>query len=234
MLAGDQSRLDLRVGKGARCFLGTQASTKIYRNPGREPCGHVTHAHVEEDAVLVFAPAPVQPFAESTYAQSQQFYLAPGAGLVLLDWFTSGRPARGERWAFSHFQSRNEVFCPRGADHATNTPVSGERCVFLDSLSLDPADGPLGGLYRGGRFDCYALLLLLGPPLGQAVTDLLARTRSLALARRSPLLVSASPLDGGALLRLAGATVEQVESELRQSLLGVCSLLGDDPWARKW
>src|ERR1700756_5550065 len=37
-VAGDQTRLDLRLGQGARCFLSTQASTKIYRNPGQSPC----------------------------------------------------------------------------------------------------------------------------------------------------------------------------------------------------
>jgi urease accessory protein len=37
LVAGDQTRLEIRVGKRARCFLGTQASTKIYRNPHRLP-----------------------------------------------------------------------------------------------------------------------------------------------------------------------------------------------------
>ena len=63
LVAGDQTRLDLRIGKGARCFLGTQASTKVYRNPHLLPCSHMTNAAVEEDALLVFAPAPVQPSA---------------------------------------------------------------------------------------------------------------------------------------------------------------------------
>jgi urease accessory protein UreH len=110
LVAGDQTRLDVRVGAGARCFLGTQAATKVYRNPASLPSGHETTALLEKDSLLVFAPDPVQAFAKSTYAQRQTFHLAPDASLVLLDWFTSGRAARGERWAFSHFSSRNEVF----------------------------------------------------------------------------------------------------------------------------
>jgi urease accessory protein len=97
LVAGDQTRLELRVGNQARCFLGTQASTKVYRNPHSLPCSHVTYATIGADALLVFAPAPVQPFAQSSYQQRQEFRLAPGAGLALLDWFTSGRTACGER-----------------------------------------------------------------------------------------------------------------------------------------
>src|SRR5471030_1412669 len=97
LVAGDQTRIDLAIGAEARCFLGTQASTKIYRNPSRLPCSHKTHARLESNSLLVFAPDPVQAFADSAYSQRQEFQLAAGAGLVLVDWFTSGRAARGER-----------------------------------------------------------------------------------------------------------------------------------------
>src|SRR4051812_12410043 len=40
LVAGDQTQLNVRIGSGARCFLGTQASTKVYRNPSQLPCGH--------------------------------------------------------------------------------------------------------------------------------------------------------------------------------------------------
>src|SRR5579859_5829790 len=57
LVAGDQTRLDLQIGNGARCFVGTQASTKIYRNPGFLPCSHTTQASLDPGALLVFAPA---------------------------------------------------------------------------------------------------------------------------------------------------------------------------------
>lgn len=56
LVAGDQTRLAIRVGKHARCFLGTQASTKIYRNPHRLPCSHMTCATVEEGGCLSLPP----------------------------------------------------------------------------------------------------------------------------------------------------------------------------------
>jgi urease accessory protein len=220
-VAGDETRLDLRIGKDARCFLGTQASTKIYRNPRQRACGHVTGATIEENALLVFAPDPVQPFANSNYTQRQTFQLGVGAGLVLTDWFTSGRAARGERWAFNHFQSRNDVF------------ISGEQ-IFVDSISLDAANGSLGSQHGTGRFNCFALLLFVGELLHNAAANMLAEISTRPIQRGANLICSASPVRNGAILRVAGESVEQVGHELHHHLKFVAALLGDDPWARKW
>jgi urease accessory protein len=221
LVAGDQTRIDLTIGADARCFLGTQASTKIYRNPSRLPCSHKTFATLESNSLLVFAPDPVQAFADSAYSQRQEFQFATGAGLVLVDWFTSGRAARGERWAFNHFQSRNDVF------------FSGER-IFVDSISLDAANGSPGSQHVTGRFNCFALLLLVGEPLQAAAENLLAEISTRPVERGANLICSASPVRNGAILRVAGESVEQVGHELHHHLKFLAALLGDDPWARKW
>jgi urease accessory protein len=220
-VAGDQARLDLKLGANTRCFFGTQAATKIYRNSGRRPCGQVTCAELGKNAVLVFAPDPVSAYAGSSYTQRQEFRLAGGAGLALVDWVSSGRAARGERWAFHHFASRNEVF------------VNDER-VFLDSLSLAGTADLAASPHRLGRFNCLALLLLLGEPMRQAAADLLAEVSKRPVSRRGALVCSASPVAGGALLRVAGEQVEDVGRELHRHLGFGCELLGEDPWARKW
>jgi urease accessory protein len=220
-VAGDQARLDLKLGRKTRCFFGTQAATKIYRNSGLRPCGQFTHAELGENAVLVFAPDPVSAYAGSSYTQRQEFRLAAGAGLALVDWVSSGRAARGERWAFNHFASRNEVF------------VKDER-VFLDSLSLARTADLASSPHRLGRFNCLALLLLLGEPLRAAAAGLLVDVSKRPVARRGSLVCSASPVADGALLRVAGEHVEDVGRELHRQLGFVRALLGDDPWARKW
>ena len=45
MVAGDETRLDEIVDADTRVFLGTQASTKIYRNPARRPARPVARSH---------------------------------------------------------------------------------------------------------------------------------------------------------------------------------------------
>jgi urease accessory protein UreH len=243
MVAGDQTRLELRVGKQARCFLGTQASTKVYRNPHRLPCGHTTLATVEPEGLLVFAPAPVQPYADSSYTQSQEFRLGAGAGLVLLDWFTSGRFACGERWKFAHNSTRNEIrqtAPPAGtADVSREAPVanpelppSGE-CVFLDSCCLDSSENSLASAHRTGRFNCFATLVMVGALVQQAANRLLEEVSRAAVKRRSSFLLSASPLKSGAVLRVAGEQVSEVDRYLRKLLTPLAGLLGEDPWSRR-
>lgn len=222
LVAGDQTRLELSLGEHARCFLGTQASTKVYRNPGRRPCGHHTCAKLGQGSLLVFAPDPVQPFAESSYLQRQEFHVAADASLVLLDWFSSGRTARGERWAFDRFQSRNAVYQEAG------------ELVFLDSLLLGSDDEPVAAQHRTGRFNCFATLLLLGPAVSALASSISADNKQVPIHRRASLLSSASPIRDGVVLRLAGEAVEAVGRELHQYLAQLGGLLGDDPWARKW
>jgi urease accessory protein len=163
----------------------------------------------------------VQAFAGSTYVQRQEFRLAAGAGLALVDWLSSGRVARGERWAFNQFSSRNDVF------------VNGER-VFVDSISLGPADDLASSLHRTGRFNCLAMLLLVGEPMRQAAASLLAEIAVRPVTRRASMVCCASPVADGAVLRVAGEHLEEVGRELHRHLIFARDLLGDDPWARKW
>jgi urease accessory protein len=213
--------LELRVGEGAHCLVTTQSSTKIYRSPGGDACTHTTQASISAGALLVFAPDAVQPFGGSAFIQRQVFHLGQGAGLALVDWFTAGRTMRGERWAFRHFHTRNEVFL-------------NEKRVLLDSTMLDPTDGSLDLTHRVGRFNCFATLFLAGPQLRTATKHILAEIGSLPITANATLVSSASSVEDGVILRIAGCGSEDVGSELRARLRPVCALLGDDPFARKW
>jgi urease accessory protein len=221
LVAGDQTRLALNIGAGARCYFGTQASTKVYRNPAQLPCSHATEATLGSGSLLVFAPDAVQAFAGSSYRQHQQFHLTSDASLVLLDWFTAGRAARGERWAFDRFQSRNDVF------------VNGQS-IFVDSMLLNSETSEVASQHRAGRFNCFAMLLLVGDPMCAATAKLIAEISSRPVERGAAHLCSASPVRGGAALRLAGEDVETVSRELKQNLNFLTNFLGDDPWSRKW
>ena len=221
LVAGDETSLRLQLGANTRGFVSTQASTKVYRNPDQRPCGHQLKATLQAGSLLALVPDPVQAFAGSNYVQRQEFQLESSAGLVLVDWFTSGRAARGERWAFNRLQSRNEVF------------VDGE-LRLLDSLLLTPADGALAGSHRLGRFNCFALVVLVGDAVGAASAQVLAEIAAQPVARCAPLVRSASPIRGGAVVRLAGECVETVGREIHQHLGFLHALLGDDPLARKW
>lgn len=220
-VAGDQTRLDLRLGPGTRGFVGTQSSSKVYRNPEARPTGHRTSAHLGRGSLLVWAPDPVQAFTDAVYDQQQEFHLDAGAGLVMWDCLSAGRVASGERWAFTRFASRNEI------------RVEG-RTRWLDRQRLDPGDGALEAPYRMGRFNALALAVVIGEPLRAMSARLLRDMAEEPVARRrASLITTVSPLDDGVLLRVAGEQLESVMHELRRRLTFVASLLGEDPWTRK-
>lgn len=221
MVAGDRTRVDVRVDAGATCFLSTQASTKIYRNPARLPCAHVLNATLEDDALLILAPDPVQCFAEARYEQRQSFSLQAHSSLVLVDWLSAGRTARGERWAFDRYFSRNEI------------QRDGKK-VLVDALLLDAHNGSLDAPHRTGRYNCFATVVVLGPSLRSQAAALLTNIGQQAITPRADLLVAASSLAEGVLVRLAGLSVEQVGNAISRHLQFVRNLLEDDPWLRKW
>ncbi len=215
LVDGDAVQLDVEVGAGAACLLGTQASTKVYRCPERT-CRQALHARVAADGVLVAIPDPVACFAGARYEQSVRVDLAASASIVLVDAFTSGRSARGERWDFVRYASRTTL-TREGAP------------LLLDATLLDPAHGDLRA--RMGRFDAFATLVVAGPRA--------AGLRAAALAAPAPptaaLVTASSPLgDDGAVVRFAGTSVEIVTVALRDRLAGLDAILGDDPFARKW
>lgn len=220
LVAGDCTHMDLQVDPGARCFLGTQSSTKVYRNCGALPCSHRLSATIADDSLLIVVPDPVQPFSDSIYDQAQRFDLAPAASLVLVDSVSGGRTARGERWSFQRYSSRIEV-------------TRENRLLLSDRIRLEPGVCS-SQLFATGRFNCFATVLLLGPKVvrhAKSIHDFIAAK---PIARGASLLAAASPLHDGALVRIAGVHADDVRHFVHQQLRFVGDLLHDDPFTRKW
>jgi urease accessory protein len=218
LVDGDRVELDVEVGAGAAALLATQASTKVYRSPNGTTA-ELT-GRVGRDALLIVAPDPVVCFAAARYRQAQRFDVQDGSALIVVDCMVSGRRASGERWAFADYQSLVEV------------TVAG-RLLVHDALALRAVDGDLSD--RLGRFDVLALAVIVGRPLREEASKLVADSEADVLVRRPDQISCAWPLgDQGCVLRVAGTSAEQVGRALRRSLRFVPALLGDDPWRRRW
>lgn len=221
LLGGDEVSLDVCVGAGATCMLGTQSSTKIYPRLAGRGCRQSINLKIEAEGLAVVAPDPLVCYAGAELRQSQKFSLDDSAGLVLIDALASGRRARGERWAMHRYESCTDIFF--GGEH-----------VYRDALRLDPDDGPIDGWHRMGRFDCIATVVLIGAPLRSAVAKLLAQSHTKEFASSAPGPFVASPIAGGLLLRTVGNGPESIGRWLREVLWFIPALLGEDPWVRKW
>jgi len=219
LVAGDEIHLKIRAHESTTTFLTTQASTKVYRSQTQLPCRQSLETWVGRGARFVLVPDPITCFAESIYEQAQRFDLESGAELAFVDWFTSGRSARGECWAFSRYQSRNEVY------------LDG-KCILADALVLDPADGPLDCNARMGSYKCAGTIVMVGGQFEGQFKELRAVTEE--LAGRSDLTAAASPIPAGVLLRIAGDSTQRVSLFIRERLSFITEWLQEDPWERKW
>lgn len=219
LVGGDSIQLHVDAGEETRTLLSTQASTKVYRSSGAVSVQEL-EVNIARGAIVVSAPDPIVCFAGASFVQRQKFNLAEDAGLVMIDWMTSGRRARGERWAFDLYSSQTYATAAR-------------RCVFNETLRLDPVDGPINSPMRMGLIDCFATVLLLGKPLIPSAVSLEEKLN----ARPSPdagLLFSISPIEQGAVLRIAGQRTETVGQWIREQFQFIRELVGQDPWERKW
>jgi urease accessory protein len=126
---------------------------------------------------------------------------------VILDAMTSGRAARGERWAFARYRSA--------------ITVTRDRLLLHDAVELDPAHGPLDA--RMGRWDALATIVAIGP-----------RAPALHDARDREWLAAVGAISDGTILRGAARSAQALHRGVRAALSELPALLGDDPFARKY
>jgi urease accessory protein len=216
LVGGDRIDLRLNVASGGAALLGTQASTKVYRSA--DGCGQRIAVVAGDEATVALVPDPVVCFAGAHYDQQTRVTLGRDASLLLVDGYTSGRKARGERWQFGHLASRTTV-------------ERGGRAVLIDATRLDPRHGPLA--HRMGRFDVVLTVVAMGPRMS-AVREAMLVARS-APSAGDRVVVAASPLGSdGAILRVIAERFEAASLVLRPSFAFLTEVLGDDPFARKW
>lgn len=138
LVGGDKINLTIALKDSTRMALLTQGSTKIFKSPTPTVVTkQILNVKIGKHAALCYLPDPTQPFAESVFEQVQTFYVEPGgeSSLLMLDWVTEGRRARGESWTLWSWKGRNEV---REFDEASKG-----RLLLRDSVMLH--ESGLGG-----------------------------------------------------------------------------------------
>jgi urease accessory protein len=214
----DGDRIDLRVelATGSAGLLGTQASTKVYRSP--RGCSQRIVVDAADGATVAIVPDPVVCFAGARYEQETLVSLGRGASLVLLEGYTSGRRARGERWQFGRFASRTKI-------------EQEGRTAIVDSTRLDPRHGPIGE--RMTKFDVVLTLIAVGPRFDELRKTMLEPRPAPSPADATVVAASAIGADA-AILRVAAQRFDAASLALRPSFSRLTEVLGDDPFARKW
>lgn len=250
---GDHIHVDARCGQGCVLLLLTQGSTKVFRHrSGRPPsylarkllggrhgydaskldCGQSYQTmlvQVEPGAMVCVLPDPVTCFSDASYNQRQSITLqAASSSLVLLDWMTSGRMSRGERWQFAKYFSVNLVYGPGGI-------------VVRDALLLQKADADF--TRRLSDIDAFAYLLVLGPratTIAQAFRkehheQRIRPFRPTHIVDETDIHWSVSEVSEGAVLgvavRVAGPTTDAVRQWIKKRIAPIQFIVGEAAWS---
>lgn len=224
LVDGDAIDLDLVVEPNATLVVFTQSTTKVFRGSSRQTLS------AKVDGTLVLLPDPVSAFAHARYEQRVEVTLGAAGACVLLDGFTSGRAAFGERWAMTSLDLRTRVTL--SSDHPAE--ASGHVLV-TDALRLDVADGSIAE--RAGRFDAFATLVAAGHAAAPIVH---AIQRAPVGPPTADLVVAASPLPRakdllpGAIARIAASSPARALAAVRARLRNLADIDVVDPFASRY
>lgn len=201
VVSGDLQRVRVGVDAGCTAVLTTQSFTKVYHHHQGQVSRQYMRADIGSSALLVVLPDPVVPFRHSRFVQHQDFELQSqggpstgeesgaehccvGGSLVLVDWLTSGRRARGESWEMDRYESVNRV-------------CVGGQCVLHDAVQLSRDPRTSSVKQRMLPFHCLAMVALIGP----RTSALAEYLRELVRARQTERIVDeegeGTPFVGG-------------------------------------
>jgi urease accessory protein len=223
LVDGDAIRMRVECLAGARLYLGTQASTKIYKGAGRDGCLQETVGTVHADALAVICPDPVVPFADSRYRQTQSWEVHPRGELIVMDWLQPGRSARGEVFAYKSLRSELRITRPGGDP------------ILVERFALEPDTQDPFRCGHFGEFRSYLSAAFIGPrafALAEALEGPL-----LALNRPGQAWVGMGRREGaGWLLRAMGSDRRDLQAvhDCVFTALADKSWLGFNPWHRRY
>lgn len=217
LVDGDSIDVDLDVGPGATLLVFTQSSTKVFRGSSRQ----TVRGRVE--GTLVFLPDPVAAFADARFTQTVDIDLVGAGTCVLLDGFTSGRPAFGDRWAMRSLDLRTTV-------------RHDARPIVVDALHFDANDGPLAE--RAGRFDAFATLTVAGARATSLVDAIQRRgaeppTEAIVVATSRPPRADALGVPA-AIVRVTATSQPTALDAIRSRLGNLPDIDAVDPFASRY
>lgn len=218
LVSGDHIQLSMYIEESARLFIGTQASTKVYKRKALgEEVRQDIDVHCAADALVISLPDPVACFAHAQFRQQQRFYCHSSSHLFALDCFTAGRIARNERWDFARLASHMHCF------------IDGV-CVVDDPMCLQNlAYASIAD--RMGRYNIFGSVIIIGEAFAGLRAQLRQRIQSCHWD--AACIESLSPIAQGYIWRFAARDIESMFEHILTSVDNCKALMGGAPWRRR-
>ncbi|GFU15559.1 urease accessory protein D [Nephila pilipes] len=229
LVEGDKVNISFKIGCKCSVALANMSFPKVYCcENGKDSQQHAVY-YIDSEALFCVLPDPLVCFKNASYNQSQTFHLASDANLVFLDWFTSGRYMRGERWAFTKLKSATSIFINdklefREAQNIQNSPF----------LTIENAMK---------EYNIVGICMIMGCHLKFLSSSILLQLQKCREYGEKPnpnLLFSVSPLNLGAssrqfgcILRFAAVSVPEAIQKITDLLQPLFQVIGNNPFANK-
>ena len=157
IMAGDVQKFSYVVGTGADLEILSQSFEKIHKMDEGSASREI-RVEVAAGGTLWYYPQPVIPFAGSDFDSNMEIYLEDATSkLFLLDILSCGRAVSGERFAYSRFSSKVQIY--RGEADGVETVGSadtdgrGGKLIYRDNTRYEPERMPMEGL---GMYEGYS------------------------------------------------------------------------------
>jgi urease accessory protein len=200
ILQGDRLAIDVCARADARAHITTQSATKLYRMEHNYATQRI-RIDAESGAYVEFLPDYLIPFAGSRIYQEIDLQVARGATVVFCDAITPGRVGAGEQFKFDLVVTRVEARDDEGI------------LLFQDTLLLDPAQRlPSSIGLLGNRTVLGTLYALTHRTVAAELTA--ALRESLRGVTGVDAGTTTLPRDAGAVVRVLGNGIEQVQATL--------------------
>ena len=102
---GDTINIKICIDQNAKCYLGTQANTRIYGSTNKKCSSQVIHGKVETNGMVIVYPDPIVPHAKSRFKQTQNWDLEQNSSLFLVETLHPGRIGLGEEFRYHYYSS---------------------------------------------------------------------------------------------------------------------------------
>jgi urease accessory protein UreH len=127
ILAGDKLEGQIHLQKNTAAHIIAPAATRIFSMPGGSEARQKIHFSLAAGSRLDYYANQIIPYAGANFSQTNEYWLDPTASLAAMEFFTPGRMAAGERFAFYRLELRNRI-------------VYGETLILDDRLNIKPSN----------------------------------------------------------------------------------------------
>ena len=212
LVCGDRIEIHIRLKENSHVLATTPSATKIYRSSG-DFARQETEITIRKGGLFEYLPCYVIPFANASYHQKIKVTMEEDTAAILLDFFTTGRLARGEHLQFDQYSSTMEI-------------NYFEESILFEKAILKPLDTDYGSFGFLESFVAAASLYLIfdNPRIEKDLLDILRAE----VGHLSGVLGGVSTLPSkGAIVRLLGDGTRSIErailkmwSVAREHILG--------------